>query len=314
MDADLKSKFPSWTKKEEMKKGKIDWLMSDDIDSWASIVLLQHLFGKQNKANYFIDFNQSYINKHEYKCSCQQIYVTNELSNDELIGVDVALDTQTMCFDNHCCMLIKEDIEYKNQYSANINNIFNVTRLGDNGLKDGYYRKYAGSTLLTIMSLYNLDIGNWDEEMLTILCCIDSLFIPQKIRKVNFKSIQDKYLKLMGYEYLIKFMEEKINSSGYRLFEEAIKKYNLKDKIIVGADGKLQTSIRLDLLSEVFALDLSLPNTIFKEHKRCDKFYRNLDKYPIREDEYLLDEGEYFLNFSVVTSNSIVYSKGVNRK
>lgn len=145
-----------------------------------------------------------------------------------------------------------------------------------------------------------------------VLCCIDSLYISQQIQTINFKRIQDKYLKLMGYEQLTEFMEDKINDSGYRLFEETIKRYNLKDKIIVGADGKLQTSIKLDLLSELFGVDLSLPEIVFKKYKRFKKYYRNLDKNPLKMDEYLLREEEYFLNFSVVTANSIVYSKGVN--
>lgn len=299
MTKELRGKFPAWCNVEKLKNNQYDLLMSDDLDSWASCVLLKNLFDFNVK--YFVDFNQYYLDLRGNKIQCQQVYTLNENISDKLICVDFASESACPSFDNHVTMLSDFDIADKNQNSANINNIYNITNVN-------YYDKFSGSTLIQIMSYYNIDISKWTEEQKMIACCLDGLYISFDVWKRDFRPKQREYLRLLGYEELIELMQFYVAKNKKRDFETLKEKYKLDSKIVINTDGKLETNIKLYELSDLFGVDLLLPKDEFSEFKRYDKIFRNLNRNPIKE-EGLFNDDEKLFNFAVTNKDIIVYSK-----
>ncbi|MFL0194430.1 hypothetical protein ACJDU8_02415 [Clostridium sp. WILCCON 0269] len=300
MSKELKNKFPDWCKFEKLENSKYDLLMTDDLDSWASCIVLKHLFGF--KVKYFVDFNQYYMDSKGNKTECQQVYKVDEGIDNNLICVDFASESMCPGFDNHVTMLSSEDIPDKNKNSTNINDIYNITNVN-------YYDKFSGSTLIQIMSLYNIDVSKWIEEQKMVLCCIDGLYTAFDVWRWDFRPKQREYLKLLGYEELIELMEFHVARNRKRDFEVLKNKYRLDSKIEINIDGKLETDIELVELSDLFGIDLSLPTDGFGEFKRYDKIFRNLNKNPITEDEGLCTDNEKLFNFAVTGKDKIIYSK-----
>jgi hypothetical protein len=300
MTKELRGKFPAWCNVEKLKNNQYDLLMSDDLDSWASCVLLKNLFDFNVK--YFVDFNQYYLDLRGNKIQCQQVYTLNENISDKLICVDFASESACPSFDNHVTMLSDFDIADKNQNSANINNIYNISNVN-------YYDKFSGSTLIQIMSYYNIDISKWTEEQKMIACCLDGLYISFDVWKKDFRPKQREYLRLLGYDELIELMEFHVAKNKKRDFETLKDKYKLDSKIVINTDGNLETNIKLEKLSDLFGVDLLLPKDKFSEFKRYDKIFRNLNRNPIKEDEGLFNCDEKLFNFAVTNKDIIVYSK-----
>lgn len=299
MTKKLRDKFPVWCKFENLKNNRYDLLMSDDLDSWASCMLLNHLFGF--KVKYFVDFNQYYMDFQGNKTQCQQVYTLNKDTNDKLICVDFASESMCPSFDNHVTMLSSLDVPYKNENSANINNIYDITNVN-------YYDKFSGSTLIQIMSLYNIDISKWTEEQKLIICCLDGLYIGFDVWKKDFRPKQREYLRMLGYEELIELMEFHVAKNKKRDFELLKNKYKLDSKIVIDIDDRLGTDIKLNELGDLFGVDLLLPRDEFSEFKRYDKIFRNLNRNPIK-DGGLFGDDEKLFNFAVTNKDVIVYSK-----
>ncbi len=144
MKQQLKAKFPKWVNDKE--HGKYNLCMSDDMDSLLSCLFLNSMFGYEVK--YFYNFNSIYSAQHEKKPT---------------ICVDIAIE-KGMTWDNHVVKISDNDIV--NPESANINAINGINR-------DSYFTKYAGSTLLQILSYYDVPMPK-NKEALLILLDIDS--------------------------------------------------------------------------------------------------------------------------------------------
>ncbi|MBC2580840.1 hypothetical protein [Clostridium sp. DJ247] len=293
---ELKDRFPVWCAEEIGRE--FDLLGTDDLDSWASICLQRQLFGRE--INYFVDTNGN-------KANYQEAYRVQQ-SDKTLVCCDFAVDGGDFrTWDNHVVLLSNNDIENKNKLSANINSIDNITR-------DSYSNKACLSTLIQMMSYYGIKINNWTDEQRLILGYLDGTMIPFQVQKIDFRPVARKWLHLLDYDELAEFMEYTVNRNGFDEFNAVKDKYKLDAKIRIGKEGKLQTDIRLDELSEVFGIDMRLPkDLVFEKFEKYDKYTRNLRYRPIRNKEDLCPEGYRFFNFVITNKNFAVYSLAENK-
>lgn len=242
---EYKNLFPAWT---DAKNTRFDLVLGDDADSYLSTVFLLHNF-KNYRLNYFYSFNTLY-----------QV----QKSRKDKVWLDVDI-TSGKGWGNHVTMLHKTDTY--NKQMANLNIIKKISR-------QNYTQKYAGSTLLTILSYYNYPMFLFTAEQLKIILAVDAGYKP--FYTPHFRSTYLKYLKIMEQELLIEFLRK----HSLQDFYKTINKYNLHKKIYVNRYGQLQTKIRLAKLSEVFCTDLTLPNVIFtpiQHFNNCNAHIKKLD-------------------------------------
>ncbi|ADL08043.1 hypothetical protein [Thermosediminibacter oceani] len=203
-----------------------DLCLSNDIDSLFSCKLLEKVKGY--KINYFYDFN------------C--LYKTENAIN-EAIAVDIDL-IRGKCWGNHVT-------PFYNPEAANLNIIDSISH-------ENYFDKYAGSTLLEIWSYYDIPLPQ-SEEAKMILLAIDSFYLGYYSQYFNDIISHAHYLNVLE----MKEFEEILSRYKPKDFEEVKKKYNLNGKIWIDKDKKLASDIRLAELSELFDLDLTLPDIEF---------------------------------------------------
>lgn len=221
--------FPQWIDTNE----EYVTCLSDDIDSLVGCKLLERYKGWE--IGYFYNF------KEIYKGTTKKV---------KAIGVDIALENGKT-FDNHVTRLSKND-RY-NIESANPNNISGVSR-------DNYTSKYAMSTAILIYSIYDIPLPTTEEGLLALLS-IDSSFLGHY--NEMFKPIHNDYLIKLGYEELIEFLDNHTEDD----FRRVQRKYKMNSKIFM-RDGRFKTNLKLDELSEVLELDLSVPTHEFKINNR----------------------------------------------
>lgn len=240
MNRYAKQLFPDWVK--DMRE--YDLILSSDIDSLMSCIFLEKI--KRYKINYFFNFNS--------------IYRANEPKNP-VIGIDVDLKN-LKCWGNH----YTRNAGYHNANSANLNNI----------IVNDYYAKYAGSTLLEIISYYEYDISQLGEEAKMVLLAIDSAYLGYYSK--NFKDVHKKwFINVLQLKDLYLLLTRHTGND----FKDIIEKYNLKGKIWIDKEGYLQTNIKLDELSKVFEFPIELPKP---------KFIKSRDfQYEIREADNLIN-------------------------
>jgi hypothetical protein len=207
-------------------------LLSDDLDSLLSTLVLQKLFGCE--VNSFYSFSKLYK-------------TTNPLNQvGEVVGVDLALTGDTKTFDNHVVRL-RENLR-TNPNSINCNTIFNVYA----GCSQ-YHKKYAGSTLLTILSLYDVDLSKLSDEACKILLCIDSTFLGfYSSHEADRNACKHFLTEVLELDILYKTLE----GSTLEEFREIQLKYNLNAKININENSKLEMNCNLFLLNLVLGFDL----------------------------------------------------------
>lgn len=234
MQKDLINKFPKWTQNlEEIKNFMI---LSDDLDSLFSCAILNKLF--EIKIGGFYNFYELYITEDK------------SIRDGKPIGVDTDF-TRLKCFGNHVT-------SNNNKNCANLNNIYNI---GTNN----YIDKFAGSTLLTILSLYNMHnwVKNLNEEAQMVLLCVDSSFLGY-FYNGNIHNTHKKWFQRLGFENLYNLIKTKTQND----FEKINKKYNLKGKIAFDNTTEiLNTNINIVELEKLFNLNLrvNLTNLKFKK-------------------------------------------------
>ena len=226
MIKEYRDKFPSWC-----NSNKIFYMcLTDDLDSLFSCILLNKI--KNYEVTHFYSFNTLYQN---------EAYTKGKY---KLIGVDMGLvKNKYRAWDNHV-------IYADNCNNANVNTIEGISTYT-------YTSKYAGSTLLEIISFYDYDISNLSEEAKMILLCIDSTYFMYNFNKPNCKKWLVDVLEL---EELYQLLETHTREE----FDALQSKYKLKKKIFVNQEGELKTSIDLESLSELFNLPFLLPQNTFK--------------------------------------------------
>ena len=287
---ETKDKFPQWCEDIETN---YELLLSDDIDSFMCYVLQKELFNRE--CRYFIDVNYKKING----VGEQMLYSTSDnIDWNNIIGLDIALENNVKCWDNHITRYSIND-EY-NRNSANMNVISNVCSYN-------YKSKFVVSSFITMLSYYNIDISTWSNEQLSVLSCIDGVYTP--FLRPEFKGQGRKNLEILGYGLLADFIEENLQ---YIVSIEY--KYNLKSgKIWVDEDGLLKTNIDLLglelLFYDVFKTSFSLPDYIFKPLETYKSTFVELgSKYT----KQLLNKNDRLMNFALVFKNRAVISYNMN--
>lgn len=278
MNKELKEQFPVWTNTTDGNP----LILSDDIDSLMSYIFLRDNFNC--KVRYFYDTNRGKFIHLMYK----QKGFDYGLQDKKAIAVDLALEG-FRCWDNHVIKVRNTD--KTNKLSANLNAIDNIYR-------DNYTDKWVVSTYITILSYYNVDISKWAKEQLAILCAIDGVYFPFK--SPRFKNIATKHLEQLDYGFLVEFIENNLD------YITKIKdELNLDGKINI-VDGKLTTDIKLDKLSEIFNMNISLPTCTFQLKQTLTKKIKDpMSKENVKK--YLIDDKK-LRNFVLVRKNQIIYS------
>lgn len=270
MKNELKSKFPTWVNEQEY--GKYHLCMSDDIDSLLSCIILNQLFGYEIK--YFYDFHN--------------VYVAPKERRKEIIGVDIAIEFNDMkIWDNHVVKI--QDTDKVNPNSANLNAINQISR-------SNYINKYAGSTLLQVMSYYNVPLPR-NREALMILLTIDVAYKGHY--HDFFKYTHNEWFKQMELEPLLDVLNEEKSSNA---FIEIMKKYRLNEKIRI-KDNQLSTNIKLKELSQVLGLNVELPNCTFLHN-----YELNRGTYNMAEISIPVHKPEGLFSFALTSKNCCQYT------
>ncbi|ABR48997.1 conserved hypothetical protein [Alkaliphilus metalliredigens QYMF] len=136
MNEQQKRLFPEWT---EDTSTNHTLCLSDDLDS-----LLSSIFLKQVKG---------YDISHFYTFKSISRSVEHGHATKDVIGVDVDF-ANGKCWGNHVTMLSPTDNCDSQCANLNITNMIN---------KNNYTDKFCGSTLLQILSYYNVDISSWTD-------------------------------------------------------------------------------------------------------------------------------------------------------
>ncbi|MFU0833775.1 MAG: DUF5672 domain-containing protein [Oscillospiraceae bacterium] len=195
MNQQLINKFPTWYK--DITPDKYYMVLSNDYDSYYSCKLLRKLFGITIGGFYSLD-SGLYLNR-------------QRTENKEPIFIDLSV-TKGKTFDNHFTFI-------KNPESINPNVIENV-----------YYRKYNGSTLALLYSLYNIDLSQVNEDILTTLLCIDGWYIGYYNKGGRYRDINIYWYKMLDMDkYLLPILE----SHNAQYFTDFIKKHKLKTTITI---------------------------------------------------------------------------------
>ena len=178
MKKEIRELFPAWIN--EIDK-KYDLILGDDVDSAVSSSLLETITNGKWNINYFYDFKNFY---------------RHEKTGNKTIGVDMAF-LKSRCFDNHISKRTKNDIH--NELCANLNIVHNISC-------ENYTSKYSMSTLMLIMSLYDIPLPS-SQEGKEILLAIDTGFKGFYISA--FQHIHMNWLEQLGFTELIDILNKR---------------------------------------------------------------------------------------------------------
>lgn len=268
--------LPKWYQCDE----EHDLVLSDDIDSLASCAVLNMIKGW--KIKYFYDFNTIYASKEIQK------------RRNKRCWVDIAT-YKGRAFDNHVSKV--SEWESWNKSMINLNQMCEVTN-------DNYTDKYAGSTLLTVWSVYNIPLPETEEGKM-LLMCIDSAY--KGFYATNFKDIQKHYLiDVLGLDGLYSV----ICRHDYEEFEDLIIKYNLRKKISYW-DGDIHTNLPLDKIGQALGLDLNIiPKSEFKVCTRLEQIQAD-----IKADDCFTDDiSPEIKTLAITYKGKVKYSKIKERR
>ncbi|SDC80645.1 hypothetical protein SAMN05421663_104164 [Terribacillus halophilus] len=233
MDKKLKSQFPEWCFSNE--NGQFQTVLTDDLDSLVGCAIESKVRG--NEINHFYNFNR--------------LFIGDKTDTRKLLGIDLALHRgRSWC--NHVVRIGRND--YVNPLTANINAIFNI-------YSGNYFQKYALSTALLMWSFYDLPLPETKEGKMLLLS-IDSGFLGHYDQR--FKSVHNKYLRLLGFEELIDLLNNTTKNDYFVLQS----KYQTKAKIRLDDSGNLKSNLPLNEISQLIGLPLQLPSIQFTLRNR----------------------------------------------
>ncbi|WP_160197114.1 hypothetical protein [Senegalia massiliensis] len=262
MQKEFKNKFNKWY--EDLRDKKL--ILTNDIDSLASCYVLNRLFGC--KVRGFYDF--------------KQLGYTNSFDRKGFIGVDMdAVVKNATVFGNHVTYFKNPDVVSLNK---------DITRAN-------YTNKFAGSTLITILSLYNIDLSSFTEEQLEVLISVDVAFKQYYFNKDLFKYY---YNDILQYPIFTKI----VGKHNKQYFYNIIRKYNLHKDINL-KNGFLHTEIDLQGLSFLFDIDLTLPKDKFEVTHRFFDEGINLSPGNIK---ILEKERNRIFSSALIYKNTLKYS------
>lgn len=220
MVSKVKEQYSDWYK--NIDKNKYYLVLSNDIDSYLSCLFLKKKFGVEIGG--FYDFEALYINS-KLTEGKEPIYVDADIMDG-------------LAFGNHPTAL-------KNKNTINLN--CNIS-------EKNYTDKFAGSTLMTLYSLYDVDLRKYAPYKIQLLLTVDVWF-KQFFR---FRDKWDYWTKQMGMEYLTDIITE------YDMTEEAY--YNTlidygfnRDIHIYGWEGNYDLGFNLDYDALKEDLNITIP-------------------------------------------------------
>ena len=219
------------------------------------------------------------------------IYADKKVRNgrNKRCWVDIAT-YKGRAFDNHVSKITVWDDWNKNM--INLNQMCQVTN-------ENYTDKYAGSTLLTVWSVYNLPLPETEEGKMLLLC-IDSAY--KGFYSDRFHDIQKHYLvDVMGLDGLYDVLQRHTADE----FEDLIGKYALRKKIAYW-DGEIDTYLPLDKIGEALGIDLNiLPKSKFGVCARLEQIQED-----IKSDDCCVDDiSSDIRTLAIVYKNKVKYSK-----
>lgn len=236
MKKEIREPFPAWINETDKK---YDLILGDDVDSAVSCGLLKEVTNGNWKVNYFYDFENFY---------------RYQKTENKTIGVDMAF-LKSRCFDNHISKRTKNDEH--NSLCANLNLIHNISC-------QNYTSKYSMSTLMLIMSLYDIPLPKTTEGR-EILLAIDTSF--KGFYSDYFRPIHTNWLEELSFTELIDILKQR----DIKYFYNLIEKYNLHKKIEINKNGCLQSEIKFDAIQPFFDFEIGLPTEQFKLIKKCER-------------------------------------------
>lgn len=259
-----------------------DLMLGDDSDSLITANLNTEITNGLWDINYFYDFKSFYrINKRD------------KVQQKQIIGVDMAFTKNVRCFDNH----IQKQFNNSpvNPYCMNLNNFTPNLSASKN-----YYKKYPFSTLMMVMSYYDIPLPK-SQIGKEIVLAIDSSFKGAYATKDFFKKIHTNWLEELGFESLIDILNSRSIDYFYKLQDT----YNLNEKVYLDKDGYLKTNINLNAIQPHLDWKLELPNKQFHLIKQHHKEAHLLDNKQIPKREELIS-----LAFTGKNYVSYTYKRG----
>lgn len=263
----LREKLPEWVNE------KHNLVLSNDIDSLASCAVMKANTGSEIK--FFYDF--------------ENLYKAEQMEDLKRCWIDIAVSREHS-FDNHV-----SKISHWEKWNENMVNLNCYVTNNEN-----YTHKYAGSTLLTIMSAYNMPLPSTEEGKMLLLA-VDSAYWGFYDRRYN--KTQRNYLEnVLEYPELYEVMGRHYDGE----IEEVGNKYNVKKGLISFENGKLKTNLDLKAISELLELDLELPVDNFYSYKQFEVINTVLNPMT----KFVLEDiDEEIVTFAVLWHNKARYSK-----
>lgn len=209
-------------------KDKYYTVLTDDIDSYLSCLFLKKKFGLE--VGGFYDFESLYVNS-ELTKGKEPIYVDCDV-------------VKGLAFGNHVTGI-------KNKDCYNLNNTIT---------EENYTDKFAGSTFMTLLSLYDVDLSKVPVDYLIFFLTVDVWFKQYYC----FRDKWDYWTKVMGFEDLT----EVITTYGMTLndYYMLIHDYSINNSIhILGYEGNYDLFFNLDYegIKKDFGLDIPKPTYKF---------------------------------------------------
>lgn len=227
-----KKQCPKWADDTMLEH---DLILGDDSDSLLSCNLLTDMTNGLWDINYFYDFKNSYRIKK---------------SDLPSIGVDMAFTKNVRCFDNHVS---------RQTISSNFNKFCMNMNLYNYISRDNYYKKYPFSTLMMIMSYYDIPLPKSDIGK-EIILAVDSAFKGHYANNEHFKKIHTDWLEALGFESLVDTLNKRNPSFFYGLQQD----YGLNEKIFINEYDILESEIDLNGIQPYLDWKLELPQQKFK--------------------------------------------------
>lgn len=260
--------------------------LTGDMDSLLSSMLLQQLFGC--KISRFFD------------STFENIYKVNDPieSDKEVIGVDLSLTGTEKTFSNHCIRPIQH--YQTNPNDINLNNLFDV--YGNHNIQ--YHKKFAGSTLVTLFGLYNVDISKLSEIGKMITLCIDSMFLGYFSKYPNDQYSCKFFLcDVLELTELYKTLERHTKEE----FIGVQNRLKLKSPIYINENGNLETECNLFLLSLELGFSIfdwiELPKQKFIHHKTYKTGYGTLATI-----KKMIEDNKKIISLSVISKSYSAFS------
>lgn len=244
-----KAEYLQWAKQINVR---MDLILGDDADSLLSCNLLESITGGKWSVNWFYNFENFY---------------RHDKTGNKQVGVDMAFTKKIRCFDNH--VSLDDPLSEHNPFCVNLNLYNGITR-------SNYTEKYAMSTLLMIMSYYNVPLPKTKLGK-QILLAVDVAFKGHY--SSQFKEVHNNWLEYLGYSELIDIL----NESGMDELYGILKQFNLNGKVRINDDGLIETDIDLEGIQPYLDWELKVPDKQFKLVMECvsdaNSTYKKLPEY-----------------------------------